>query len=136
MHCILAGRCNLATREQTEKQQQTTRLAGWAFSAALSQMPKRPTKPQAHSWAVYHLKGTPAKLVEIVYASDEIAPDDVQEHLEAVNEAGQILRDWRAGRFAEPAGEGTAVPTMQAVQPAPPPGNQDPELRSVSNELV
>src|ERR1700722_9455907 len=31
-------------------------------------MPKQPTKPQTHSWAVYHLKGTPAKLVGIVYA--------------------------------------------------------------------
>jgi hypothetical protein len=30
-------------------------------------MPKRPTKPEPHSWAVYHLKGTPAKLVGIVY---------------------------------------------------------------------
>jgi hypothetical protein len=24
-------------------------------------------KPQTHSWAVYHLKGTPAKFVGIVY---------------------------------------------------------------------
>jgi hypothetical protein len=30
-------------------------------------MPKRATKPGPHSWAVYHLKGTPAKLVGIVY---------------------------------------------------------------------
>ena len=30
-------------------------------------MEKRPTKPEAHSWVVYHLKGTPAKLVGIVY---------------------------------------------------------------------
>ena len=30
-----------------------------------------PIKEQAHSWAVYHLKGTPAKLVGIVYAPDE-----------------------------------------------------------------
>ena len=30
-------------------------------------MAKRPTKPEAHSWVVYHLKGTPAKLVGIVY---------------------------------------------------------------------
>ena len=29
-------------------------------------MAKRATKEQAHSWAVYHLKGTPAKLVGIV----------------------------------------------------------------------
>jgi hypothetical protein len=30
-------------------------------------MEKRPTKPEAHSWVVYHLKGAPAKLVGIVY---------------------------------------------------------------------
>jgi hypothetical protein len=34
-------------------------------------MAKEPTKLQVHSWAVYHLKGTPAKLVGIVYAPDE-----------------------------------------------------------------
>jgi hypothetical protein len=36
-------------------------------------MAKRPTKEQAHSRAVYHLNGTPAKLVGIVYAPDETA---------------------------------------------------------------
>jgi hypothetical protein len=36
-------------------------------------MRHRPPKPQAHSCAVYHLKGTPAKLVGIVYAPDEQA---------------------------------------------------------------
>jgi hypothetical protein len=32
-------------------------------------MTKRPTKqdPELHSWAVYHLRGTPAKLVGFVY---------------------------------------------------------------------
>jgi hypothetical protein len=36
-------------------------------------MPKRPTKqPQKQSWAVYHIKGTPAKFVGIV----DDAPDE------------------------------------------------------------
>ena len=30
-------------------------------------MAKQPTKKQLNSWAVYHIKGTPAKLVGIVY---------------------------------------------------------------------
>ncbi|HLH98024.1 MAG TPA: hypothetical protein VKW08_23200 [Xanthobacteraceae bacterium] len=30
-------------------------------------MAKRPEKQRAHSWAVYHLKGTPAQFVGIVY---------------------------------------------------------------------
>jgi len=29
-------------------------------------MAKRQTKQQSHSWAVYHIKGTPAKLVGII----------------------------------------------------------------------
>ena len=36
-------------------------------------MAKQPTKPpQLHSWAVYHIKGTPAKLVGII----DNAPDE------------------------------------------------------------
>jgi hypothetical protein len=34
-------------------------------------MDKRRTKQQNLSWAVYHIRGTPAKLVGIVYAPDE-----------------------------------------------------------------
>jgi hypothetical protein len=37
-------------------------------------MPKQPTKQQqTHSWTVYHIRGTPAKLVGIVDATDEQA---------------------------------------------------------------
>ena len=35
-------------------------------------MAKQPTKEQSLSWAVYHIKGTPAKLVGIV----DGAPDE------------------------------------------------------------
>jgi hypothetical protein len=30
-------------------------------------MAKRPTKQRTHSWAVYHIRGTPAQFVGIVY---------------------------------------------------------------------
>jgi hypothetical protein len=34
-------------------------------------MAKRTTKQQDHSWAVYHIRGTPARLAGIVDAPDE-----------------------------------------------------------------
>jgi hypothetical protein len=53
----------------------TWRLAAGGSPAAVSfvesrqwaTMAKQPTKQHLHSWAVYHIKGTPAKLVGIVY---------------------------------------------------------------------
>jgi hypothetical protein len=43
----------------------------WYFTA----MAKRSTnmQQQDHSWAVYHIKGTPAKLVAIIDAPDAVA---------------------------------------------------------------
>jgi hypothetical protein len=34
-------------------------------------MAKRPPEQQTHSWAVYHIRGTPARLVGIADARDE-----------------------------------------------------------------
>ena len=45
--------------------------SGSASSPTVALMPKRPTKQQSHSWAIYHIKGTPAKFIGIT----DNAPD-------------------------------------------------------------
>jgi hypothetical protein len=61
-------------------------------------MPKRPTEPPRHSWAVYHLKGTPAKLIGLVYqqpdAQSAIAKA-IEEFKVPANRRGRLIAQRR-----------------------------------------
>ena len=45
-------------------------------------MAKRPTKQANHSWALYHIRGTPAQFVGLVYD----APDEQSAIAKAIEE--------------------------------------------------
>jgi hypothetical protein len=56
-------------------------------------MVRRPTKQTNHSWAVYHIRGTPARLIGIVYAPDEQSAIDkaIEEFKVQANQRGRLI---------------------------------------------
>jgi hypothetical protein len=48
----------------------------------------------------------------------ELDTDDVQEHLQAIKEAGDVLRDWRAGALTKKPAASVPVPSAELPEAA------------------
>jgi hypothetical protein len=61
-------------------------------------MPKRATKQTDHSWAVYHILGTPAQFVGLVYdAPDEQSAIEkaIEEFKVQASQRNRLIAQWR-----------------------------------------
>jgi hypothetical protein len=61
-------------------------------------MAKQPTEQQTHSWAVYHIRGTPARFIGLVYdAPDEQSGIDkaIEQYEVPENQRGRLIAQRR-----------------------------------------